>query len=201
MDQTADVEEEVVIAVIAVAVEVEDETSTTDDLRLPETVAETDSASLFRDVTLTPTCRLAIAAAADHPSLHTALVLHLDPQSHHHHLVEAAMSYATDDANATPVPQATQYLPSDATAEEQEDAAVRITVTVLKQDPFPAAVPVPRAHVPPEETAAAEAPSLVAAVYHRRPATPGARQTLLSPYLPRDPAAILDAMPAAILVA
>lgn len=201
MDQTADVEEEVVIAVIAVAVEVEDETSTTDDIRLPEikTVAETDSASLFRDVTLTPTCRLVIVAAADHPSLHTVLVLHLDPQSHHHHLVETAMSHATDDANAAPVPQATQYLPSDATAEEREDAAVRITVTVLKQDPFPAAVP--RAHVPPEETAADEAPSLVAAVYHRSPATPGARQTLPSPYPPRDPAAHLDAMPAAILVA
>lgn len=200
MGQTADVEEEVVIAVIAVAVEVEDETSTTDDTRLPETktVPETDSVSLFLDVTLTPTCRLVIVVAADHLSLHTALVLHLDPQSHHHHLVETAMSHATDDANAAVVPQATQYLPSDATAEEREDAAVRITVTVLKQDPFPAAVP--RAHVPPEETAA-EAPSLVAAVYHPRPAASGARQTLPSPYLPRDPAAHLDAMPAAILVA
>lgn len=200
MDQTADVEEEVVIAVIAVAVEVEDETSITDDPRLPETktVPETDSASHFRDVTLTLTCRLAIVAAAGHLCLHTALVLHLDPQSHHHHLVETAMSHATDDANAALVPQETQYLPSDATAEEREDAAVRITVTVLKQDPFPAAVP--RAHVPPEEIAD-EAPSLVAAVYHRRPATPGASQTLPSPYLPRDPAAHLDAMPAAILVA
>lgn len=201
MGQTADVEEEVVIAAIVVAVEVEDETSTTDDLRLPETktVAETDSASLFRDVTLTPTCRLVTVAAADHPSLPTALVLHLDPQSHHPHLVETAMSHATDDAIAAPVPQATQYLPSDATAEEREDAAVRITVTVLKQDPFPAAVP--RAHVPPEETAADEAPSLVAAVYHRNPATPGAVQNLPSPYLPRDPTAHLDAMPAVILVA
>lgn len=194
-------EEEVVIAVIVVAVEVEDEISTIDDLRLPETktVAATDSASLFRDVTLTPTCRLAIVAAADPPCLHTAVVLHLDPQSHHPHLVETAMNHATDDANAAPVPQATRYLPSDATAEEREDAAVRITVTVLKQDPFPAAVP--RAHVPPEETAADEAPSLVAAVYHRSPATLGARQTPLSLYLPRDPAAHLDAMPAAILVA
>ncbi|KAJ5510668.1 Splicing factor PWI [Penicillium expansum] len=197
---TADVEEEVVIVVIAVAVEVGDETST-EDLRLPETktVAETDSVNLHRDVTLTPTCRLVIVAAAGHPDLHTAPVLHLDPQSHRHHLAETATSHATGDTNAAPAPQATQYLPSDATAEEPEDAAVRITVTVLKQDPFPAAVP--RAHVPPEETAAEKAPSLAAAVYPRRLVTHGARQTLLSPYLPRDLAAHLDAMLAAILVA
>lgn len=182
-------EEEVVIVVIAVAVEVEDETST-DDLRLPETAAETDSVNLYRDVTLTPTCHLVIVPAAGHPDLHTELVLHLDPQSHRPHLAETVTSHATGDA---------QYLPSDATAEEREDAAVRITVTVLKQDPFPAAVP--RAHVPPEETAAEKAPSLAAAVYPRRLATPGARQTLPSPYLPLDPAAHLDAMPAAILVA
>ncbi|KGO71292.1 Splicing factor PWI [Penicillium italicum] len=193
-------DEEVVIVAIAVAVEVVDETST-DDLRPPETktAAETDSVNLHRDVTSTPTCRLATVAAAGHPDLHTALVLHLDPQSHRHHLAETATSHATGDANAAPVPQATQYLPSDASAEEPEDAAVRITVTVLNQDPFPAAVP--RAHVPPEETAAEKAPSLAAAVYPLRLVTPGARQTPPSPSLPRDLTAHLDAMPAAILVA
>ncbi|KAJ5372309.1 Serine/arginine repetitive matrix protein 1 [Penicillium concentricum] len=197
-------DEEVVIVVIAVAVELdpsEDETST-DDLRLPETetAAETDSVTPQLDVTLIHTCRLVIVAAGVHPDLHTALVLHLDPQSPRHHRAETATSHATDDANAGPVPQAIQYLPIDATAEEREGAAVRTTVTVLKQDPFPAAVP--RAHVPPEETAADEAPFLAAAVYPRRLTTPGARQTLPSPFLPRCPAAHLDAMPeTAILVA
>ncbi|KAJ5970949.1 Splicing factor PWI [Penicillium vulpinum] len=161
--------------VTAVAVEVapsEDETST-EDLHLPETetAAETDSASLYLDVTLTPTCHPVIVAAAGHPCLHTAPVPYL-PQSRRRHLAETAMSHATGDANDTPVPQATQYPPTDATVEEREGAAVRITVTVLKQDPFPAAVP--RAHVPPEETAVDEAPSLAAAVYPRRLATPGA---------------------------
>ncbi|EKV04335.1 Serine/arginine repetitive matrix protein 1 [Penicillium digitatum PHI26] len=197
---TVDVEEEVVIVAIAVAVEVGDETLT-DDLRLSETktAAETDSVNLHRDGTSTPTCRLAIVAVAGHPDLHTALGRHLDLQSHRHYLAETATSHAIGDANAAPVPQATQYLPSDTTAEEPEDAAVRTTVTVLKQDPFPAAVP--RAHVPPEETAAEKAPSLAAAVHPHRLAAPGARQTLPSPSLPQGPAARLDAMPAAILVA
>ncbi|KAJ6178539.1 Splicing factor PWI [Penicillium mononematosum] len=118
-------------AVTAVAVEVGDETST-EDLRPPETetAAETASANLHLDVTLTLTCQLAIVAAAVHPDLHTAPVLHPDPQSHRHHLAETAMNHATDDANVAPVPQATQYLPSDATAEEREGEAVRITVIV-----------------------------------------------------------------------
>lgn len=171
-----DVEEEVAIVEIAVAVEVEDATST-DDSRLPETetAAATDSVSLHCDATWTPTCHLVIGAA-DPLALPTAPVLHLEPQSRRPHLAETATNHTTDDANA----QASQSLPSDA-AEEREGAAVRITVTVLKQDPFPAAVP--RAHVPPEETAA-EAPSLAAAVY-----------------LARDPAARLDVMPATIPVA
>jgi hypothetical protein len=151
-------------------------------------------------VTSTPTCHLVIVAAAVHLGLPTAPALHLGPQSDCHHLAETATSHATGDANAVPVPQATQYLPSDATAEELEGVAVRTTVTVLKQDPFPATVP--RAHVPPEETAADEAPSLAAAVYPRRLAVPGAGQTPSSPYLPRFPAAHLITMPeTAILVA
>ena len=180
-------EEEVAIAVIAAAVEVEDATPT-DDTRLPETetAAATDSVSLHCDVTLTLTCHLVIGAA-DPLGLPSAPVLHRQPQIYRPHLAESATNHTTDDANAP----ASQYLPSDAAAEEREGAAVRITVTVLKQDPFPAAVP--RAHVPPEETAA-EAPSLAAAVY---PATPGAP----SLYLARDPAAHLDVMPAAIPVA
>ncbi|KAJ5421833.1 Splicing factor PWI [Penicillium cf. griseofulvum] len=157
-------------------VDSEDETST-DDLRPleTETAAETNSANHHLDVTSTHMCHLVIVAAAGHLGLPTAPVLHLGPQSDCRHLAETATSHATGDANAVPVPQATQYLPSDATAEEREGVAVRTTVTVLKQDPFPATVP--RAHVPPEETAADEAPSLAAAVYPRRLATPGARQT------------------------
>lgn len=167
----------------AVAVEVGDETST-EEIRLPETLtaAETASANLHLDVTLTLTCQPAIVVAAVHPDLHTAPILHPDPQSHRHHLAETAMNHATDGANVAPVPQATQYLPSDAVAEEREGEAVRITVIVLKKDPSPAAVP--RAHVPPEDTAADKAPSPAAAVY-----------------LARDPAAHLHAMSAAILVA
>ncbi|KAJ5154267.1 Splicing factor PWI [Penicillium coprophilum] len=165
-----------------------------------ETAVETDSANLHLDVTLTLMCHLVIVAAAVHLNPHTAPVLHLDPRSPRRHLAETATSHVTGDANAAPVPQATQYLPSAATAEEREGAAVRTTVIVLKQDPFPAAVP--RAHVPPEETAAAEALSLAAAVYARRLATPGARQILQLPSLPRCLAVHLDAMPeTAILVA
>ncbi|KAJ6146056.1 Splicing factor PWI [Penicillium chrysogenum] len=121
--------EEAVTAVTAVAVEVGDETST-EDIRLPETetAAETASANLHLDVTLTPTYQLAIVAAAVHLDLHAAPVLHPDPQIHRHHLAETAMNHATDDANVAPVPQATQYLPSDAAAEEREGEAVRITV-------------------------------------------------------------------------
>lgn len=173
--------EEAVTAVTAVAVEVGDETST-EDIRLPETetAAETASANLHLDVTLTPTYQLAIVAAAVHLDLHAAPVLHPDPQIHRHHLAETAMNHATDDANVAPVPQATQYLPSDAAAEEREGEAVRITVIVLNKDPSPAAVP--RAHVPPEDTAADKAPS---------PAV----------CLARDPAAHLHAMPAATLAA
>ncbi|OQE18958.1 hypothetical protein PENFLA_c020G00265 [Penicillium flavigenum] len=102
------------------------------DIRLPETetAAETDSANLHLDVTLTPTYQLAIVAAAVLPDLHTAPVPHPDPQSHRHHLAETAMNHSTDDANVAPVPQATQYLPSDAVAEEREGEAVRITVIV-----------------------------------------------------------------------
>ncbi|KAJ5472635.1 Splicing factor PWI [Penicillium desertorum] len=118
-------------AVTAVAVEVGDETST-EDIRLPETetAAVTASVNLHLDATLTLTCQLAIVAAAVHPDLHTAPVLHPAPQSHRHRLAETAMNHATDDANVAPVPQATQYLPSDATAEERESEAVRITVIV-----------------------------------------------------------------------
>ncbi|KAF3023891.1 hypothetical protein E8E15_006505 [Penicillium rubens] len=102
------------------------------DIRLPETetAAETASANLHLDVTLTPTYQLAIVAAAVHLDLHAAPVLHPDPQIHRHHLAETAMNHATDDANVAPVPQATQYLPSDAAAEEREGEAVRITVIV-----------------------------------------------------------------------
>ncbi|KAJ5252280.1 Splicing factor PWI [Penicillium chrysogenum] len=181
-DQTRERElDDAVTAVTAVAVEVGDETST-EDIRLPETetAAETASANLHLDVTLTPTYQLAIVAAAVHLDLHAAPVLHPDPQIHRHHLAETAMNHATDDANVAPVPQATQYLPSDAAAEEREGEAVRITVIVLNKDPSPAAVP--RAHVPPEDTAADKAPS---------PAV----------CLARDPAAHLHAMPAATLAA
>ncbi|KAJ5124400.1 Splicing factor PWI [Penicillium bovifimosum] len=157
-----------------------------------ETAAETASASVPPAVNMIHMCRLERTATADHP-LSPTPVPH--PRSHHLHPAELATSHATGRANAAAVLPVTQFLPSDATVEDTEDAVVRTTVTVLKPDPFPA--PVPRAHVPPEETAAVEAPSRAAAL-HLRHATPTAAEMFPLPFLPaalvprRAPAAPLD---------
>jgi hypothetical protein len=204
-DQIADAEEELVIAGAAEAEPSEDETTTVLRRLAPETAAETAaetaSASLPRAVTLIHMCRLEATAAADHPQPPTPVP---HPRSHHPHPAEPAMSHATGRANAAVVLLATQSLPSDATAEDTEDAVVRTTVTVLKPDPFPA--PVPRAHVPPEETAAVEAPSLAAALYLRPHATPTVTEMPRLPFLPaaqvprRAPADHLDDMPVTLAV-
>ncbi|KAJ5555272.1 Splicing factor PWI [Penicillium sp. DV-2018c] len=193
-DQTMDAEQELVIAGPAEADPLEDETTIVLRLLASETAAETASASLPLAVTMIHMCRPETTAAADHP-LSPTPVLH--PRSHHPHPAEIATSHATGRANAAAVLPAVQFLPTDATVEDTEDAVVRITVTVLKADPFPA--PVPRAHVPPDETAAVEALSRAAAVYLHH-ATPAVAETLPLPFLPvahvlrRVPAAHLDDM-------
>jgi hypothetical protein len=96
------------------------------------------------------------------------------------------MSLVTGPANAVAVPQANQYLPSDETAEEREGPA-RTTVTVLDPDPFFPAVP--RAHVPPEETAAA-CPCLPATT--TRETAPKLHQLVPAP--PHGPAAHMEGL-------
>lgn len=177
-DQTVAVEAEAVIVAAAEA-DLEDETLI-DDLRPPETVnaAMTDSASQDHAVTSIPTCRLeATAAAAPPPHPHMLFLL-----PRHRPLARVATSPATGLANVVPVPLIIQSPPNDATAEDTEDAAVRTTVTVLKADPFPAAVP--RAHVPPEETAAVEAPFLPPVPVHRR--APAAQMDALAEAVAMD---------------
>lgn len=172
----------------AVAVEAE---TLKDALRPPEIrdATQTDSVNPPRGVTLTLMCRLVIVGPVSHPDpLHTlALHLALDPPNHHHPAA-IVMNPVTGPANAVAVPQADQYLPSVGTAEEREGPA-RTTVTVLDPDPFFPAVP--RAHVPPEENAAA-CPCLPATTSRETPWIPNLH--LLAPAPPRGPAAHLEGL-------
>lgn len=128
-------------------------------------IGDEDEDEALIDAPLSPEIKVATQTGSENPN-RAVTSTHMSPMApaeaaSHHRRAAIGTSPATGPANAAVPPQADQYLPSDATAEDPEGPA-RTTVTVLDLDPSIPAIP--PAHHSPKEIHHPLAPALPCAL-------------------------------------